>query len=102
MIFVIIIQPNILLNNLLPILLVTIPTIIFIYLIITKPEILLVDNLFFKSHKKYYNIDHKYNEEKINKQNEIDLILEKISKKGIDSLSKKEKIKLDEFSKTNV
>lgn len=102
MIFIIIIQPTVLLNNLWPILLVTIPTIIFIYLIITKPEILLVDNLFFKSHKKYYNIDHKYNEEKINKQNEIDLILEKISKKGIDSLSKKEKLKLDEFSKTNV
>lgn len=100
MITAIIIQPNVLLSNLLPILLVTIPTIIFIYLVITKPEILFIDNFYFKTHKKYYNIDHKYNEERVKKQNEIDSILDKINKKGIDSLNKKEKNKLDEYSKT--
>lgn len=49
--------------------------------------------------EKYYNIDHKFNEEKMNKQKELDKLLDKISRKGIDSLSSKEKQKLEEFSK---
>lgn len=98
----IIFYPSVIMTNTLPILLVTIPTIIFIYLIITKPEILLVDNLYFKAHKTYYNIDHKYNAEKVKKQNDIDKILDKINKKGIDSLNSKEKNILDNYSKRNI
>ncbi len=95
----IIIEPSSLSENYWIILLITIPCIVFIYLILTKPHILLVDNLFFKKQDNYYNIDHKYNAEKIASQKEIDTILEKINKKGINSLNKTEQAKLDKFSK---
>ncbi len=94
-----IIQPTALLQNYLTILVITIPSLIFMYLIIAKPHVLLIDNFYFKKHKKYYNIDHKYNEEKVNRQKELDKLLDKISHKGIESLSKKERQRLDELSK---
>ena len=99
MILATLIQPTALIQNYLIILLITIPTIIFIYLILTKPHILLIDNYYFKSHIKYENIDHQYNEERAKRQKEIDVLLDKISKKGIESLSKQEKQKLNEYSK---
>jgi len=94
----IILHPSALMENYLTILIIAIPTIAFIYLIITRPQILLIDNYFFKTHKNYYSIDYKYNEEKVNKQKEIDRILDKIATKGIGSLSKKEREKLREYS----
>lgn len=96
-----IIQPSAFLENYLTILIISIPSITFIYLIITKPHILLIDNFYYKTHKNHYSIDHKYNEEKNNSQKEIDKILDKISQKGMDSLSKKEKEKLNHYSKTS-
>lgn len=99
MILAILIQPTALIQNYLIILLITIPTIIFIYLILTNPQFLLIDNYYFKSHKKYEDIDHQYNEERAKRQKELDFLLDKISKKGIESLSKQEKQKLDEYSK---
>jgi hypothetical protein len=59
----------------------------------------MIDNLFFKTHTDHYSIDHKYNESQSNKQQEIDKILDKISKRGINSLSQKEKKMLKDFSK---
>lgn len=93
-----IIEPSAFLENYLTVLIIAIPTIAFIYLIITRPHILLIDNFYFKTHKNYYSVDHKYNEEKNNKQKEIDKILDKISTKGINSLSKTEKEKLKQYS----
>jgi membrane associated rhomboid family serine protease len=93
-----IIEPTAFLQNYITILLITIPTIVFIYTIITKPHLLLVDNFYFKNHKNHYSIDHAYNEEKMNQQKEIDKILDKINKKGIDSLTNKEKEILKQFS----
>lgn len=95
-----IIVPWAFLENYLTILMIAVPTIVFIYLIITRPQVLLVDNFFFKTHKNYYSVDHKYNEERSNNQKEIDRILDKISKKGIGSLSKREKEKLEQYSKS--
>ncbi|MES2545388.1 MAG: rhomboid family intramembrane serine protease [Bacteroidota bacterium] len=94
----IMVYPHALTINYIPILIVFIPSVIFIYLIVTKPHILFVDNYYFKTHKKHYTIEHKYNEQKVNTQKEIDSILDKISKKGIDSLTSKEKQKLEEYS----
>lgn len=95
----IILYPASLTENYISILMVFIPSVAFIYLIITKPYILLIDNNFFNSHrKKYYSIEDKYNEKKINKQKELDKLLDKISKKGINSLTQKEKQKLEELS----
>jgi membrane associated rhomboid family serine protease len=92
-------QPAALVENYLAILIIAVPTIVFIYLIITRPHLLLVDNLFFNTHKNYYSVDHKYNEKKFNQQQEIDRILDKINKRGINSLSQKEKQMLREYSK---
>lgn len=47
-----------------------------------------------------YTIEDKYHIEKEYTQNEINSILDKISKKGIESLNKKEKEILDAYSKS--
>jgi membrane associated rhomboid family serine protease len=91
--------PAALRENYITILIIAIPTLVFIYLIITRPHILLVDNLFFKTHTDHYSIDHRYNESKYSQQQEIDRILDKISKRGINSLSQKEKKMLKDYSK---
>lgn len=85
--------------NYITILVIAVPSIIFIYLIITRPHILLIDNLFYNTHTDHYSIDHKYNESKANQQKEIDKILDKISRHGINSLSHKEKRILKDYSK---
>lgn len=85
--------------NYLTVLVITVPTIAFLYSIITKPHILLLGNFYGKPRKNHYSIDHKYNEEKNNNQQEIDRILDKISKKGMASLSKREKESLKQRSR---
>ena len=92
-------QPAALLENYITILIIAVPTLVFIYLIITRPHILLIDNLFFNMHRNHYSVDHKYNEHKFTQQQEIDRILDKINKRGINSLSQKEKQMLKEYSK---
>lgn len=92
--------PASLTENYLPILLIAVPSLLFIYAIIKRPHTLLIDNNYFKTHQRYYNIDHRYNAEKLNKQKELDLILDKISKKGMKSLTQKEREILQHHSKT--
>lgn len=90
--------PHALVENYIPILIVFIPSFIFIYLIVTKPHLLFVDNHFFETRKKNYSIDHLYNEQKVNAQKELDGLLDKINKRGINSLTSKEKQRLEELS----
>ncbi len=92
-------RPGSLLQNPLPILLVALPAIVFIFIIVTRPHVLLVDNFFYKKQRKLYNIDQRYNAEKVDKQKELDRLLEKIHQKGMKSLSAKEKSTLAEYSK---
>ena len=80
------------------ILAIALPVVVFIYLIITKPHILLIDNYYFKQKRPYYNIDQAYNAEKLATQDEIDNILDKISRNGIKSLTPVEREKLKAFS----
>ncbi len=89
--------PSALLNNYIPILLILIPSMIFIYMILTKPEFLMVDNLFQKS-RTFHDVDEKYHSKKILKERELNKLLEKISVKGINSLTSKEKEKLNQYS----
>src|SRR5215218_2688164 len=92
-------QPSVVLENYLPILAIMVPTLIFMYIIIYKPHYLLVDNLYYKkSHR--YSIDQQYNYEKVQEQTDIDKILEKIHKKRIKSLTRKEKEQLENYSRT--
>ncbi len=95
----IIMQPSALINNTWAILIIMLPSVFFIYMIITRPYILLIDNFFFNKHSNAITVDHKYNIEQVNKQKEIDRILEKIHKKGMKSLTQKEKQMLEDYSK---
>jgi len=99
LIVAVIMQPSALINNTWAIVIIMVPSVFFIYMIITRPHILLIDNYYFKKHSDTITIDHRYNIEKTNKQMEIDRILEKIHKKGMKSLTSKEKQMLEDYSK---
>lgn len=98
MLIAIILHPQVLSVNYLPILAILVPTLSFLFLIIYKPDFLLVDT--FAKKKKHYSMDHQYNFQKAQEQANIDRILEKIHRKGIGSLSDKEKKTLHHYSKT--
>ena len=89
--------PEVIRINYLPIILITVPTLAFILLIIYKPEILLLDSSAKK--RTYRTIDHDYNYKKSQEQADVDSILEKIHRRGINSLTKKEKEMLEKYSK---
>lgn len=93
------IMPHLAAENYLVILAILLPVLVFIYLIVTKPHILFIDNFFFNKQQRYYNVDEKYNEQKRNMEQEIDKLLDKINKSGLNSLTTREKQKLDEYSR---
>ncbi len=95
----VILRPEAALENYWVILLLAVPCIVFLYLIITRPAILLVGGPFAKKSKPSLTVDQKYNLDKAGRQKEIDAILEKIHQKGIASLSKSEKGKLETYSR---
>ena len=99
LIVAVIMQPSALINNTWAIVIIMLPSVFFIYMIITRPHLLLVDNFFYKKHSDPLTVDHKYNIERTTKQKEIDKILEKIHKKGMKSLTAKERQMLAEYSK---
>jgi membrane associated rhomboid family serine protease len=99
MILALIFHPSAFAANYVKILVILIPSSLFIYFITTRPQVLFVDNLFYKNHQDFYNIDHRYNAERRDQQQEVDRILEKISKKGMSSLNKQEKKTLESYSK---
>jgi len=99
MVLALIMHPSALVENYGKILIILVPSLLFIYLIITRPQILFVDNLFYKTHRDFYNVDHRYNAERADQQQEVDRILEKISKRGMNSLNKQEKKTLEAYSK---
>lgn len=92
-------RPSVIATNYFAILIIAVPTIVFIYMIMFKPHLLFVRNLFYDTHKNYRSIDHKYNAERFNRQQEVDRILDKISSRGMKSLTKKERETLKEYSK---
>lgn len=99
MLLALILQPSALLENYAIILIILLPSVVFLYLIITRPELLFVDNLFHKTHKDHYSIDHRYNSERADQQQEVDRILDKIHRRGMRSLSRKERDTLEDYSK---
>lgn len=99
MVLAILMRPSALAENLVVILVILVPCLVFVYLIITRPEILFVDNLFYKTHQDDHTIDHQYNMERFDQQQEVDRILDKISRRGMKSLSKREREILDDYSR---
>lgn len=56
-------------------------------------------NRFFPNKKKNYNLDDRFNEDKREREKEIDRLLSKMGKNGINDLSSKDRKRLDELSK---
>lgn len=90
-------QPEAVSYNLLTIALITVPSALFLFLIISRPHLLHTP---FASRKTsdHYSIDHKYNASRTDRQKQIDSILDKINQRGYNSLSQKEKDILKEYS----
>lgn len=97
MLLAVALRPDSLQTNLLPILLVLVPSLIFITLNFIKPDWLITGNLFSRK-KTYHTVDEKYNIEKAGKQKEMDRVLEKIHQQGMHSLTKEERDFLTDFS----
>ncbi len=97
MIAAIIMNPAVLSTNYLAILLIIIPSVVFIFFIILKPEILMLKPNPEKK-KELLTIDDEYNINKKNNEQEVDEILDKINRNGMKSLSKLEKKLLKEYS----
>lgn len=89
--------PLSLINNYIPILLIFVPSCIFIYLIISRPAFLFLEKPFAKPG--LLTLEDRYNENKHKQEKELNAILDKISKRGVESLSKKEKEKLERYSR---
>jgi membrane associated rhomboid family serine protease len=98
MILAISVYPEALSFNTLPILVILVPSLIFIYLSATRPAFMLANNPFEKP-EGFVTIEDRYNATKRLREKELDQLLDKISVHGMDSLSKKEKERLEELSK---
>ncbi|HEX8316066.1 MAG TPA: rhomboid family intramembrane serine protease [Flavisolibacter sp.] len=99
MVVALVIYPEALASNYLPILAITLPCIAFILLIIYKPEFLLTTS--FRKKKMPRTIDQEYNYRKKQEQADIDGILEKIHRKGMKSLTREEREALERYSRMN-
>ena len=91
-------RPEVLVTNTIPILLMFLPTIAFMIIIITRPQLLFVDNYWY-THRYNYTVDDRYNARKRNSEQEVDRILDKINQQGINSLSRRERESLEEYAK---
>lgn len=96
MIIAVLMYPSALQYNLLPILAILFPGIVLIGIMIRKPELILIDK---RSRERQLTMEDRYNISRHSYQEEVDRILEKINKTGINSLTKKEKEILDKYSR---
>lgn len=77
-------------------------TVILILIILAILTFVFKDSIkenFYPDKTKNYTIDDKYNSEKADREKEIDQLLSKMGKNGIDDLSEKDRKRLDELSK---
>ena len=91
-------HPSVLTQNYFPILLILIPSVVFLFLVLTRPGFLLLEKPFAKNDNTF-TMEDRYNSSKRMKEQELDRLLDKISTNGIGSLTKKEKERLEELSK---
>ncbi|KAA1245810.1 rhomboid family intramembrane serine protease [Aquimarina sp. RZ0] len=91
--------PNSIFKNYIAITLVAVPTIIFISIILIRPDFLIFKKTLVEKPEGLLDIDDKYNTEKVTKEQELNTLLDKINEKGIKKLSKAEKERLEELSR---
>lgn len=89
--------PQSLAENLWYILAVVVPALVFILLLIKAPKSILVTNTYQPSANSY-TLDDEYNARKKDREKELDRLLEKVHRKGMDGLSDDERHRLDELS----
>lgn len=85
--------PDALIENYVTVLLILVPSVVFIFFVMRNPTAMLVGKPFARKQQNTHaaTIDHRYNMDKKKQQEEIDRILEKIHRKGMNSLTQKEK-----------
>ncbi len=84
-------NPEALRDNGLTIAAIALPAFAFLIWIVKKPEVLLLGGHKPAKPEKFYTLDDRYNAQKTARQQEMDRILEKIHKKGYESLTKEER-----------
>jgi membrane associated rhomboid family serine protease len=89
------IEPAVLTYNWPIVLLLTLPTLVFLLVIARRPDWLYVRGFSLSTREKE-TVDERFNGHKFRHQQEVDRILDKISAKGYDSLTKEERKKLSE------
>jgi len=94
----IIMQPSALADNWLTIILIVVPSAAFIYIIARRPELLYIPGPFHRQRRKRFFADDAYNADKTRRQKQVNDVLDKINRSGINSLTKKERKILDDFS----
>ena len=88
--------PNAILQNVGPILLISVPAIALILVMIYKPNLILIDK---KEQRRHLTKEDLYNEQRLSQSARLDRILEKINHRGMKSLTKAERDFLDQYSK---
>lgn len=88
--------PAVLNTNWLPVLGILLPGVALIIIMIKKPELILIDK---KTQRRQLTMEDRYNLKHREAHDEVDRILEKISRKGMNSLTSKEKEALEKYSK---
>jgi membrane associated rhomboid family serine protease len=91
-------QPEVLQTNYLPILVVLLPALAFFALVVFRPDLLVGGN-FLLTDRGLYTRDDKDNAVKRHREEELNRLLEKINDRGVDSLSPREKQRLQQLSK---
>lgn len=89
--------PNQIMAHIWVIMLMTIPFLAFLYLLLTKPAFMFVDKPF-REVQGVLTVEDKYNSTKMDRERELNRLLDKISRNGYNSLSKKERKNLDDLS----
>lgn len=99
MLSAIIMVPEALRMHYISILLILLPAVAFLIYLIKNPSFIVTGQIFERAYP-YQTIEDRYNAEKRRKERELDLLLDKISERGIESLSKKEKKILEQHAAT--
>jgi membrane associated rhomboid family serine protease len=96
MVAALVMYPGALSENFIVIIAIIAPAVVYLFFIFMRPEYLILSSA--ENNGKAYTMDDIYNSDRVDSEKEIDEILDKINKKGIKSLTRREREKLDRHS----
>jgi len=94
----VVMRPELLLTSYVAIAAILVPTLIFFYLLVKKPEAMVLGN-FFRTTPNYQTVDDKYHARQQAQAEDLDRLLDKINHKGLEGLSAREKKQLEKLSR---